>query len=76
MPAFSFPLASQNYRFSGSDMTLPATHSNPKSDDEKAYSISDVGSATGTADDDFPDGGLRAWLIVFGVCCVEILSGF
>ncbi|KAH8106902.1 major facilitator superfamily domain-containing protein [Cristinia sonorae] len=57
--------------FIQSDMTLAATSPSTKSVvDEKAYSINDIASeSTQTAEDDYPDGGIRAWLVVFGVTC-------
>ncbi|THH29088.1 hypothetical protein EUX98_g5102 [Antrodiella citrinella] len=68
--ASPYPQASLDNKSFESDMTLATTNTILKSDDEKAYSLSDVGSgASSAAGIDFPDGGLRAWMVVFGCTC-------
>ena len=69
MPGSSpYPQGTPDDQFLQSDMTLAASQATPdlKSSDEKRYSMSEIGSAS-SAEETYPDGGLRAWLIVFGV---------
>ena len=40
----------------------------PSLDDGTLKELVDVASVKGDSSDECPDGGLRAWLVVFGVC--------
>ncbi|TCD70263.1 hypothetical protein EIP91_004164 [Steccherinum ochraceum] len=69
MAGSPYPQLSPDSKLFESDMTLAASQACGKaSDGEKAYSMSDAVSAS-SGEEDYPDGGLRAWMIVFGCTC-------
>lgn len=77
---YDTPLNLSNSHFPMDDqLTTETKHATCSKDDKDSLDVPrDVGTATTLVtvapeqaeDDDFPDGGLRAWLVVFGVSCV------
>jgi len=53
-----------------------ARTSSDQSISKETYEVDSVVGTTGTSEDDYPDGGLRAWLIVAGVSTVVIKPSF